>query len=34
MKILKIFLQFIDKVFAEISIILIKIYQYTLSPDK
>ncbi len=27
-------LKFIDKIFAEISIILIKIYQYTLSPDK
>ncbi len=27
-------LTFIDKIFAEISIILIKIYQYTLSPDK
>ena len=29
-----IILKFIDKVFAEISIFLIKIYQYTISPDK
>ena len=34
MNILKTILKFIDKIFAEISIILIKIYQYTLSPDK
>jgi len=27
-------IKFIDKIFAEISIILIKIYQYTISPDK
>lgn len=27
-------LKFIDKIFAEIAIVLIKIYQYTISPDK